>query len=67
MLFGICPCTSRTAKFWHTYVITYDDFMVIIKPCQFPLTFHHIHSGMSRFIALLMTILVLIGTVFMII
>ena len=28
MLFGFCPCTSRTAKFWHTYVITYDDFMV---------------------------------------
>ena len=34
---------------------------------QFPLTFHHIHNGMLRFIALLMTILVLIGMVFVII
>ena len=34
---------------------------------QFSLTFHHIHNGMLHFIALLMTILVLIGTVFVII
>ena len=34
---------------------------------QCPLTFHHIHNGMLRFIALLMTILVLIGMVFVII
>ena len=33
MLFGISPSTSRTPKFWHTYVITYGDFMVIVKPC----------------------------------
>ena len=32
MLFGICPCMSRTAKFWHTYVILYSDFMVIVEP-----------------------------------
>ena len=31
------------------------------------LTFHHIHEGMPHFMALLMTILVLIGTVFVII
>ena len=31
---------------------------------QFPLTFHHIHSVMPHFIALLLTILVLIGMVF---
>ena len=34
---------------------------------QFPLTFHHIHNKMPGFIALLMTILELIGTVFVII
>ena len=34
---------------------------------QFPLTFHHIHNGMPRFIALLMNILVLIRMVFVII
>ena len=34
---------------------------------QFPWTFDHIHNGMPCFIALLMTILVLIGTVFVII
>ena len=28
-IIGICP---RTPKFWHTYVITYGDFMVIVKP-----------------------------------
>ena len=34
---------------------------------HFPLTFHHIHNEMPCFIALLMIIFVLIGTVFMII
>ena len=34
---------------------------------QFPLTFHLIHNGVPHFIALHMTILVLIGTVFVII
>ena len=34
---------------------------------QFPLTFRHIHDRVPCFIALLMTILVLIGTVFVII
>ena len=33
MFFGICPSTSRTLKFLHTYVITYGDFMVIVNPC----------------------------------
>ena len=35
MLFGICPCTSRIPKFWHTYVCIYDSVMVIVKPWQF--------------------------------
>ena len=34
---------------------------------QFSLTFHHFHTGMLCFIALLMTILMLIGMVFLII
>ena len=38
--------------------------ILIMLLSQFPLTFHHIHKGMSRFIALLKTILVLIGMVF---
>ena len=40
--------------------------ILIMLLSQFPLTFHHIHNGMPSFIALL-TILVLIGTAFMII
>ena len=34
MFFGICPHTSRTPKFWHTYVIAHGDFMVIANPCN---------------------------------
>ena len=34
MFFGICPHTSRTPKFWHTYVIADGDFMVIVNPCS---------------------------------
>ena len=41
--------------------------ILIMLLSQFPLTLHHIHNGMSCFIALLMTILVMIGTVSMII
>ena len=32
MLFGICSRTSRRPKLWHTYVITYGNFMGIVKP-----------------------------------
>ena len=38
--------------------------ILIILFSQFLLTFHHIHKGMSCFIALLMAVLVLIGMVF---
>ena len=41
--------------------------ILIMLLSQFPLTFHQIHNGMPRFIAQLMTILVLIRTVFLII
>ena len=41
--------------------------ILIILLSQFPLTFQHIHNRMPCFIALLMTILVLIGMVFVII
>ena len=40
---------------------------VLIMLSQFLLTFHHIHNWLPCFIALLLTILVLIGTVFVII
>ena len=39
---------------------------ILIMLFQFPLTFHHIHNGMPYFMALLITILVLIGMVFLI-
>ena len=41
--------------------------ILIMLLSQFPLTFHHIHNGMPCFIALLMTILLSIGTIFAII
>ena len=41
--------------------------ILIMLLSQFPLTFHQIHSGMSRFITCLMTILALIRMVFVII
>ena len=47
------------------YYLFYDGFIMLSS--QFPLTFHHIHNSMPHFIALLMTILVLIATVFLII
>ena len=40
----------------------YSDHVVAL----FPLTSHQIHNGMPRFTAFLMTILILIGTVFVI-
>ena len=40
---------------------------LIISLSQLPLTFHHIHNGLPHFIVLLMTILMLIGTVFVLI
>ena len=35
---------------------------ILIVLSQFPLTFHYTHNGMPHFIALLMTILALIGS-----
>ena len=32
MLSGIYTRTSRTPKFWHTFVITYVDFMIAVEP-----------------------------------
>ena len=42
------------------------EILIMLLP-QYPLTFHHIHNGMPHFIALLMTLLMLIGVVFLII
>ena len=41
--------------------------ILIMLLSQFPFSFHHIHNGMPHFIALLITILVVIGMVFVII
>ena len=41
--------------------------ILIMLLSQFPLTFHHLHNGMPHFMALLMTILMLIVRVLMII
>ena len=41
--------------------------ILIMFLSELPLTFHHIHNGMPHSITLLMTILVVIGTVFIII
>ena len=35
MLFGICQHMSHTSNFWHTYVIMYSDFMVIVKTLKY--------------------------------
>ena len=33
--FDIYPCMPCTPKFWHTYVITCGNFMVIVEPWKF--------------------------------
>ena len=48
---------------WHS--LQWEILIMLLS--QFPLTFHHIHNGMPRFMALLMIILMLIGMVFLII
>ena len=48
---------------WHS--LQWEILIMLLS--QFPLTFHHIHNGMPRFMALLMIILMLIGMVFVII
>ena len=35
MLFGIFQSMSCNPKFWHVYVITYMDFMAIVKPYHY--------------------------------
>ena len=34
MLFGICPRTASTLKFWLMKVVTYGYFMVIVELCR---------------------------------
>ena len=63
LLFWIYLPTLALVLQWLTL---YWEILIMLLS-QFPLTFDHIHNGMPRFIALLMTILVLIGTVFVII
>ena len=34
MPFGISPHMSCMPKFWHTYLILYGNFIVIVEPCM---------------------------------
>ena len=51
-------CSTMASLHWE---------ILIMLLSRFPLTFHHIHHAMAHFIALLMTILMLIGVVFLIV
>ena len=76
-LLGILTVILTVLLFWIHFILLMLLFVLrwlslhwkilIMLPSQFPLTFHHIHNSMPHFIVLLMTILVLIGTVFLII
>ena len=55
-----------TQVFVLQWLSLYREILIMLLS-QFPLTFHNIHSGMSCFIALLMTILVLIWMVLVLI
>ena len=48
-------------------MLSFDWKILIMLMSQFPLMFYHIYNGMPFFITYLMTILVMIGIVFMII
>ena len=50
LLFGTCPCTSHMPKFWHTYMIMYSDFIVIVKPCPNPQKCQILLDGMNSII-----------------
>ena len=54
---------SSEANVCSTMAFPHWEILIMLLS-QFPLTFHHIPNGMPYFIALLMTILMLIGSVF---
>ena len=76
-LFGSLPVVLTVLLFWIYFFFLTLVFVLqwlslhwkilIVLLSQFQLTFHNIHNGMPCFIALLMTILALIGTVLVII
>ena len=63
LLFWICLFLLTLVFFLQWLSFHWEILIKLLS--QFPLTFHHIHNEMSRFIALLMDILGLIGTVLM--
>ena len=72
----IPDCDSHSPAFLDLFLLTLEFVLqrlslpweiLIMLLSQFPLTFHHIQNGMPRFIAQLMTILRVSGTVFVII
>ena len=65
----VLNCGSQSAALSDSFVLQWLSLqweILIMLLSQFPLTFQQIHNGMLRFIALLVTILVLIETVFVI-
>ena len=56
---------SSDASIWST--MAFPPLGIRIMLSQFPLTFHHVHNRMLHFIAFLVTILMLLGMVFVII
>ena len=64
LLLGCQTVIVAVLLFWiYLFLLT----LFVLQWSQFPLTFHHIQNWIPCLTALLMTILVLIGTVFMII
>ena len=63
----IPDCDSHDPSLLDLFISSGASICSTMVLSQFPLTFHDIHNGIPRFIALLMTILVLIGMVFVII
>ena len=76
-LFGSLPVILTVWLFWIYFLLLALVFVLqwfflhweilTVLLSQFSLTFHHIYNGMARSIAFFMTILVLIGTLFVII
>ena len=64
----IPDCDSHSPAFLDLFISSDASILLVILIMllsQFPLTFHQTQNGMPHFIAKLMTILVLNGTVFM--
>ena len=50
VFFGISSNTSHTSKFWHIYMITYDNFMVIVEPCELGVSWKLLSTFLKKII-----------------